>query len=135
MFGGDVVWPYRKVEKKKKSVLFFFILNKNFSTHLSPILNTQEPASFAVAGLESDCGCLLGAQPNKAPCCQGHRNCSSWAGVGEPENYPGWPEIWQPAWKASMISKCPELRGQPRKQPDLAALGHPGDLFWRSANL
>lgn len=71
-----MVWPHRKFEKKKKSVLFFFHSEKEEcipcgpkkkkKIHLSPILNTQEPASFAISGQESCCGCLVGAQPKKS---------------------------------------------------------------------
>lgn len=129
--------------KRKKINAFFFILRKkNFSnplhslwtkkkksvSHLSLILRSLHLLQWQ--GWSHAVGAWWEHSQRKALCCQGHRNCSSWAGVGEPENYPDWPENWQPAWKASMISKCPEFTGQPRKQPDLTTLGHPGGLFW-----
>lgn len=121
-------------------MLFFHSEKEFFQTHCLPCRpkpSTSHPSLILRSlhllqwrGWSHAGGAWWEHSQRKALGSQGHRNCSSWAGVGEPENYPGLSENWQPGWKASMISKCPEFTGQPRKQPDLTTLGHPGGLFW-----
>lgn len=126
VFGGDLVWPHRKFEKKKKSVLFFHSEKEECipcgpkKIHLSPILNTQEPAPFAMAGLESCCECLVGAQPKKSILLSGALKLQL---VGRS----GWAwELPSLAWKlAAWLESIHDLQ-VPRPAQETAWLNSPG---------